>query len=455
MNDFSESKFAWKGPFDKASVRLSTSTRQTDLALPGTPPPIELEIPISQLPLANVLFGDEQVAIVQNGVTVRSTTALVGGAGKAPVVISKTVTLVYPITVGQTVFSLSLPDHFGNGFAMTADTVLEVTIGGIRYVEDDGSGTFGQYTVNLDANTVTLLTPFGTDPVVIVGDNDLAIFDFFQLGAGGGGGGGGSGGGPAYVLPTASTTTLGGVKIDGATITINGSGVISAPSGGGGGGASVTISSTPPLSPAAGNLWWDDVGGQMYISYNDGNTQQWVAVNNPGAGPPGPIASDAPFDHSIYGRIQGGWQHITHSDITDWTAQVNLLIGAASIGYSQLPAEVQQVPVPFQFTGQPANSAMLNVPMVMTVDVPSGLTGAHVYDNARATANATFTLNKISAGVSTLLGTVTITPASNTSANLSGGGVRLVAGDVLQIIAPPIQDATLADVGITILTMRV
>jgi len=30
-----------------------------------------------------------------------------------------------------------------------------------------------------------------------------------------------------YILPTASTTTLGGVKVDGTTITINGSGVIS------------------------------------------------------------------------------------------------------------------------------------------------------------------------------------------------------------------------------------
>lgn len=36
-----------------------------------------------------------------------------------------------------------------------------------------------------------------------------------------------SSGGGAYVLPTATTSTLGGVKIDGTTITINGSGVIS------------------------------------------------------------------------------------------------------------------------------------------------------------------------------------------------------------------------------------
>ena len=38
--------------------------------------------------------------------------------------------------------------------------------------------------------------------------------------------------GGGYTLPTASTVVLGGVKIDGTTITINGSGVISAASGG-------------------------------------------------------------------------------------------------------------------------------------------------------------------------------------------------------------------------------
>jgi hypothetical protein len=43
----------------------------------------------------------------------------------------------------------------------------------------------------------------------------------------------------AYTLPTASTTVLGGVKVDGTTITIDGSGVISSAAGGGSGGGSI------------------------------------------------------------------------------------------------------------------------------------------------------------------------------------------------------------------------
>ena len=72
MNDFKESDRAFRGPFDKAFVKASTSTRQTPLD--GLPPPVEIEIPISQLPLAGPLQGDEFVPIVQNGVTSRATT---------------------------------------------------------------------------------------------------------------------------------------------------------------------------------------------------------------------------------------------------------------------------------------------------------------------------------------------------------------------------------------------
>lgn len=63
-----------------------------------------------------------------------------------------------------------------------------------------------------------------------------------STGIGGDGGGSGGGSGTPYTLPTASTTVLGGVKVDGSSIVINGNGVISSTTGGAG---SVTnVSST-------------------------------------------------------------------------------------------------------------------------------------------------------------------------------------------------------------------
>ena len=53
---------------------------------------------------------------------------------------------------------------------------------------------------------------------------------------------------------------------------------------GGGGGASVTTSDTAPVSPSDGDLWYDSVGGRLYVYYDDGNTNQWVDAAPQGGG---------------------------------------------------------------------------------------------------------------------------------------------------------------------------
>lgn len=49
-------------------------------------------------------------------------------------------------------------------------------------------------------------------------------------------------------------------------------------------GGSVLVSDTPPGGSNPGDLWFDSVGGQLFVYYNDGNTSQWVVASNQNVG---------------------------------------------------------------------------------------------------------------------------------------------------------------------------
>lgn len=96
------------------------------------------------------------------------------------------------------------------------------------------------------------------------------------------------GGGSSYTLPIATTTTLGGVKVDGSTITANAEGVISAIGGGGGGGSieplNWTKSSTtvpiPALTDLGGTYFYSVYSGNFGVTGQTGNYKGMIIEND-------------------------------------------------------------------------------------------------------------------------------------------------------------------------------
>ena len=71
---------------------------------------------------------------------------------------------------------------------------------------------------------------------------------------------------------------------NGDTVTLNGkeytyTAAISKWSPAGGGSASIGLSDTAPVSPSAGDLWYNTANGTMSVYYNDGSSSQWVGTS--------------------------------------------------------------------------------------------------------------------------------------------------------------------------------
>ena len=80
-----------------------------------------------------------------------------------------------------------------------------------------------------------------------------------------------------YVLPVATTTTLGGVKPDGVTVQADVNGVLTSV-------GLVSVGTAPPTPVQPGALWYDLISGQLYVYANDGTSNQWVIAVNQNIG---------------------------------------------------------------------------------------------------------------------------------------------------------------------------
>ena len=129
-------------------------------------------------------------------------------------------------------------------------------------------------------------------------------------------------------------------------------------------------------------------------------------------------------------------------------------VDAKTWDFSALPASVQTVPVTAAFSGTPGDAQMVHIPIVMTSVLPANFAGTQTYAATAPTASAAFDVDYIHSGTVTAIGTITFGIGSQAGTLSVQSGVTLAAGNVLRITAPTPDDATLADVGISLLLER-
>ncbi len=93
------------------------------------------------------------------------------------------------------------------------------------------------------------------------------------------------------------------------------------------------------------------------------------------------------------------------------------------------------------------NQVLLHRPITRALTLPLGLSGSHAVARVAATAQADLDLqvNGVSAG------TIVFAAGSTVGTLTTASVIPLVPGDVLTLLAPATSDATLADLGITLL----
>ena len=103
------------------------------------------------------------------------------------------------------------------------------------------------------------------------------------------------------------------------------------------------------------------------------------------------------------------------------------------------------------FPGQPeAAERLLKLEVARGFTLPADLAGSRGHADSAATAEAVCTILKNGASV----GSITFAAASQDAAFALAGGLALVPGDRLELVAPATQDATLAGLALTLIGTR-
>jgi hypothetical protein len=96
--------------------------------------------------------------------------------------------------------------------------------------------------------------------------------------------------------------------------------------------ARAAVSTTPPSNPSQGELWWDDVDGNLYIYYEDGTSNQWV---------PATVGIAAGAVDTTTTKASTSGTTVDFTDIPVWAKKVTILFsGVSTSGSSDVIVQI-------------------------------------------------------------------------------------------------------------------
>lgn len=104
--------------------------------------------------------------------------------------------------------------------------------------------------------------------------------------------------------------------------------------------------------------------------------------------------------------------------------------------------------------GVPTDGAIIRIAMVRKVQLVAGLPNTKCIAKTAAAGSTTVTLNQISGGVTTAIGTLVWSAAGTVCAVTFATTRNFAIGDVLEELYPTPADATLADIAISLPGIR-
>lgn len=107
--------------------------------------------------------------------------------------------------------------------------------------------------------------------------------------------------------------------------------------------------------------------------------------------------------------------------------------------------------ITISFAGKPDSGREVLIPLPKNRVVPNNFAGTVGYAAIAPTSSAIFIVSYVRAGTDTVIGTITVLAASTAITLSIQSSVNLLTGDIFKVTAPAPQDASLANVGITMI----